>query len=113
MLRDKLRSLLKIRVERRTPPFGPKPRLGRSIVRGRHRMVVSTQVTDDLWYYLSLLGWREVPVSRDRRRYVDLPTASIALLMRSPVAQREVRYRELLDQAARIAEARARGRVPA
>ena len=108
MLRNKVRSLLGIRVERQTPPFGPKPQPGRAIVRGRNRMIVTLPVTDDLWYYLSLLGWREVPVRRDRRRYIDLPSASCELLMRTPRTQREARYRQLLEQAGRIAEARVR-----
>ncbi len=108
MLRDKVRSLLGIRVERQTPPFGLKPQPGRTIVRGRNRMVVTTPVSDDLWYYLSLLGWREVVVRRDRRRYIDLPPASWELLARCPRPQREARYRQLLQQAGRTAETRAR-----
>jgi hypothetical protein len=111
VLRDKVRSMLRIRVDRKSPPIGAKPQPGRAIVRGRNRMIITTPVPDDLWYYLTLLGWREVPVARDRRRYVDLPSASLELLMRAPRSRREARYRQLLDQATRIAEARARGRA--
>ncbi len=103
--------MLKIRVDRKSPPIGAKPQPGRAIVRGRNRMIITTPVPDDLWYYLTLLGWREVPVMRDRRRYIDLPSASLEILMRAPSSRREIRYRQLLDQAARIAEARARGRA--
>lgn len=68
---------------------------------------------DDLWYFLTLLGWREVPVPRDRRRYIDLPSAAFELLVRTPAGKREVRYRQLLEQARRITTARLVGRINA
>ena len=113
MFRDKLRTLLNIRVERCTPPVNGKPKPGRYVVRGRKRMLVSSPMPDDLWYFLTLLGWREVPVPRDRRRYVDLPSASFELLLRAPSSKREIRYRQLLEQAHRIAAARLAGRARA
>lgn len=96
LIRDRLRSWLKIRVPRRNPPLGPKPRIGARIVQGRYRMTVTCQPTDELWYFVSLLGWREVSMPRDRRRYVDLPRASFDLLARSAPSQRETRYRQLI-----------------
>ena len=111
MLRNKLRTLLKIRVERQPPPLNGKPRPGRYVVRGRNRMLVSAPMPDDLWYFLTLLGWREVAVARDRRRYADLPSASFELLLRTPAPKREGRYRQLLQQSHRIAAARADGRA--
>ena len=111
MLRNKLRTLLKIRVERQPPPLNGKPRPGRYVVRGRNRMLVSAPMPDDLWYFLTLLGWREVAVARDRRRYADLPSASFELLLRTPAPTREGRYRQLLQQSHRIAAARAAGRA--
>lgn len=113
MLRNKLRTLLKIRVERQAPPLNGKPRPGGYVVRGRHRMLVSAPMPDDLWYFLSLLGWREAAVARDRRRYADLPSASFELLLRTPATKRELRYRQLLEQSQRIAAARAAGRMRA
>ena len=113
VLRDRLRTLLHIRVERRTPPVNGKPRAGRYVVRGGNRMLVSAPMPDDLWYFLTLLGWREVPVPRDRRRYIDLPTASLELLVRTSPAKREIRYRQLQEQARRIAAARLAGRARA
>lgn len=87
-----------------------KPRPGRYLVRGRKRLLVTGPIADDLWYFLTLLGWREVPVAKDRRRYVDLPSASLDLLARAPFAKREQRYRQLIDQAQRIYGARLRSR---
>ena len=59
------------------------------------------------------LGGLEVPVPRDRRRYIDLPSASFELLLRAPSSKRETRYRQLLEQAHRIAAARLAGRARA
>lgn len=101
MIKDKIRTLLNIRTKREMPPVGPKPRAGRRITLGRHRMLVTSAPPDDLWFFLSLQGWREVAITRDRRRYVDMPRASMDLLARSQGTEREVRYQQLLAQAAR------------
>jgi hypothetical protein len=101
LIRDRLRSWLKIRVRRRDPPAGPKPRVGARIVLGRYRMAITCAPSDELWYFMSLLGWREISFPRDRRRYVDLPRGSFDLLARSAVGQREIRYRQLLLSATR------------
>ena len=60
------------------------------------RMLVTCAPTDDLWSFISLLGWREVKVARDRRQYVDLPRASFEQLTRARPAQREARYQAVI-----------------
>ena len=82
MIKDRLRTLLNIRVKRESPVIGAKP-------------------TDQLWYFFSLQGWREITFARDRRKYVDLPRASFDLLARCTSSEREMRYRQLIASASR------------
>ncbi len=97
VIRDKIRTLLNIRVQRAPAGLGTKPRIGSRIVLGRLRMIVTCTPPDDLWYFISLLGWREVKVARDRRRYVELPRASFEQLVRAKASQREARYRAVIS----------------
>ena len=108
VIRDKLRSLLNIRVQRSATGLGPKPRTGSRIVLGRLRMIVTCTPPDDLWYFISLLGWREVKITRDRRQYDELPRASFEQLVRATPAHREARYRAVIATADR-----ARSRIAA
>lgn len=105
VIRDTLRSMLNIRVPRSAAGLGPKPRTGSRIVLGRLRMIVTCTPPDDLWYFISLLGWREVKIPRDRRQYIDLPRASFEQLVRAAPAQREGRYQAVI---ASVDRARAR-----
>ena len=103
MIKDRLRTLLNIRVKRESPVIGAKPKMGSKITLGGMRMFVTSTPPDQLWYFFSLQGWREITFARDRRKYVDLPRASFDLLARwlrgrppeQPVADRFVR---LLDE---------------
>jgi hypothetical protein len=65
------------------------------------RMFVTSTPPDELWYFFSLQGWREITFPRDRRKYVDLPRASFDLLVRCTSSEREMRYRQLVAAAAR------------
>lgn len=96
MIKDKLRTLLNIRVKRETLSMGAKPRMGGKIALGAMRMYVTSTPPDDLWYFFSLQGWREISHPRDRRKYVDLPRASFDLLARCSSSERETRYRQLV-----------------
>ena len=101
MIKDKFRTLLNIRVKRETPTIGAKPRMGGKIALGGMRMYVTSTPPDELWYFFSLQGWREISHPRDRRKYTDLPRASFDLLARSNSSEREIRYRQLVAAAAR------------
>ena len=107
VIKDKFRTILGIRVKRETPAMGAKPRMGGKIALGTMRMYVTANPSDELWYFFSLQGWREINFPRDRRKYVDLPRASFDLLARCSSAEREVRYRQLLASANQRAQARA------
>lgn len=80
-VRDQVRTLLKIRCERETPTEGSKPSFGAKLFCGDIRMTVRVGMTDALWRWLLDQGWREVPVSFDRRRYKDIPTTYVTHLI--------------------------------
>lgn len=69
-LRDKLRSLFRIRARRRLAPVGPVPAIGDHIAKEGVRVRVSDEMDDELWLWLTLKGWRKIFLSTDRRRYL-------------------------------------------
>lgn len=101
VIKDKLRTLLNIRVKREAPAMGTKPRMGAKIVLGGMRMGVTSTPPDELWYFFSLQGWREITHPRDRRKYVELPRSSFDQLARCNSHERELRYRQLMMGASR------------
>jgi hypothetical protein len=101
VIKDKLRTLLNIRAKRESPVIGAKPKMGSKITMGGMRMFVTSTPPDELWYFFSLQGWREITFPRDRRKYVDLPRASFDLLARCSSSERELRYRQLIAAASR------------
>lgn len=80
-VRDRVRTLLKIRVARDVPAVGAKPGIGARIFRDDLRMSVQAGMTDSLWRWLLKSGWREVTFRPDRRRYRDIPTAYVTQLI--------------------------------
>ena len=81
---DGFRTLFNIRQERAQPPPGPKPRMGAKIYLHDVRMVVQSGMTDELWDWLTELGFREITFSPDRRHYRDLPRSLIARMYDAP-----------------------------
>jgi hypothetical protein len=80
-VRDRVRTLLRIRVPRGTPSIGPKPALGARLYRDDVRLTVQAGMTDALWRWLVREGWREITYRPDRRRYRDVPTAYVTRLI--------------------------------
>jgi hypothetical protein len=109
VIKDKLRTLLNIRVKRESAIIGAKPKMGSKITMGGMRMFVTSTPPDELWYFFSLQGWREISFPRDRRKYIDLPRASFDLLARCSSSERELRYRQLIAAASRSRAAAAEG----
>lgn len=104
-VRDRVRTLLNIRVERGLRSAGLKPGIGARICCDDVRMTVQAGMSDSLWRWLTKLGWREITFRPDRRRYRDIPTAYVTRLVDSTPEERE---RVL---AAAIANAAYRGRA--
>ena len=53
MIKDRLRTLLNIRVKRESPVIGAKPKMGSKITLGGMRMFVTSTPPDQLWYFCS------------------------------------------------------------
>jgi hypothetical protein len=104
-VRDRVRTLLNIRVERGLRSAGVKPGIGARICCEDLRMTVQAGMSDALWYWLAKQGWREITFRPDRRRYRDIPTAYVTRLIDSHSEERE---RVL---AAAVANAAYRGRA--
>jgi len=79
-LQDQVRSLFKVRAKRQLAPVGPKPKIGALIVRGEIRMSVQAGMSDPLWDWLLMHGWREPTVWPDRRQYRDVPPSQVTRL---------------------------------
>jgi hypothetical protein len=81
---DGFRNLFNIRRERVRPSPGPKPRMGAKIYLHDVRMVVQPGLTDELWAWLTELGFREITFSPDRRQYRDLPRSLVTRIYDAP-----------------------------
>ena len=88
-VRDRVRTLLKIRRPRNPAPAGGKPAVGARLFRDDVRMSVQAGMTDSLWRWLVEEGWREVTFRPDRRRYRDIQSAYVTRLIDSSSDERE------------------------
>jgi hypothetical protein len=61
--------VLHIRKARQTPPAGPKPPVGSSIVYETLRMRLNRPVTSEQWDWLIDMGWRTINMRTNRRNY--------------------------------------------
>ncbi len=80
-VRDRVRTLLRIRVSRDLPPIGTRPALGARLTCDDVRMSVQAGMSESLWRWLASNGWREVTFRPDRRRYRDIPAALVTQLI--------------------------------
>ncbi len=104
-VKDRVRRLLNIRVERGLRSAGGKPGIGARICCEDVRMTVQAGMSDSLWRWLTKLGWREITYRPDRRQYRDVPTPYVTRLIDSTPEECE---RVL---AAAVANAAYRGRA--
>jgi hypothetical protein len=88
-VRDRVRTLLRIRVERGRSSVGAKPGIGSRISCGDVRMTVQAGMSDGLWRWLVKQGWREITFRPDRRHYRDIPTAYVTRLVDSNPDERD------------------------
>jgi hypothetical protein len=97
-LKDAARTLFKVRVKRKAPTSKQFPKSGSFIVRAEAQMMVTIDLTEDLWEWLVLQGWRANSFPRDRRQYAQWPTNSMAILAKAPPGERENLYRGLMKR---------------
>jgi hypothetical protein len=106
-VRDRLRTILKIRRPRSLPRRGPKPGVGAKIFKDNVRMTVQAGMSHELWRWLQEQGWREVQFRPDRRRYRDVPSAWVTRLIDSAPDERAAVLEAAIAQAVDRSELRA------
>jgi hypothetical protein len=94
---DRLRTLVRVRVRRQVEPAHGKPSLGSSIVKDRFRIRLKHPIDDELWLWLSKLGWRAMPVHNNRRRYSVISERAFEKLVRADVSMRPMIYAHLTE----------------
>lgn len=98
-MKDLLRTLFSIRKDRRPAPVGPLPPVGALILRGALKMAVTQPVPRDLWDWLVLSGWRNMPVKTDRRKGMRLPDEALKALIDAAPQQRNQVHARILELA--------------
>jgi hypothetical protein len=95
-LKDKLRSIAGIRRERQLPPPGEKPPIGSNIVREKLRIRLKYPITDELWKFLTALGWRAIDMRHNNRRYTIVPDKVLLKLIKADTLERHVLHARLI-----------------
>lgn len=99
-MKDRLRNLLSIRQQRKTPPVGAHPQIGTVLIRQDVTLVVDCAVPVAVWDWLVLSGWRTVPVKQDRRSSRAMPAGALAQLIAASDLERDQVHARLLEKAA-------------
>ena len=81
---------------RRLPSAGPCPSIGASLVKRNVVMKVTESPSTEFWSWLVLSGWREVRMSKNKRKYVAAPAGAFVKLARAATHERETLYRRML-----------------
>lgn len=98
-MKDVFRNLLNIRQQRRPAPVGSVPAVGTAIIRGDVKMNVTEPISRDLWSWMVLSGWRNVPVKNDRRQYTELPDGLLKQLIEADPTQRDAVHARIMAKA--------------
>ena len=81
---------------RRLPAPGPRPNLGASIVNRDVVIRINEPISDEFWDWLVLSGWREVRMSKNRRKYKTMPSTAIRKLAHVTAQERDALYQRML-----------------
>ncbi len=96
-IKNTLRTLFNIRVERALLPPGPQPTVGSSIVRGSLRIRLKVPIDNEQWEWFSKLGWRTTDMRTDRRRYVCVHDRVLLKLLDADKGKRDHVHAQLLQ----------------
>ena len=95
-LLDTLRTLVGIRSERQLLPVSEKPFIGSNIVRDKLRMRLKYPINDELWKWLSEMGWRAIDMRGNRRHYTVVPDKILVKLIKANTLERHILHNRLL-----------------
>jgi len=98
-LRDRLRTLAGIRQERQLAPISEKPVIGSNIVREKLRIRLKYPITDELWKWLSSMGWRVIDMRNNQRRYIVVPDKVLVKLIKANQLERVELHARLIKAA--------------
>lgn len=98
-MKDWMRNLLSIRQNRRAPSAKGAPKVGSAIILDGVTMQITDPIPRELWEWMVLSGWRNVPVANDRRATTQLAPETLAQLIRTPAAERNGVHTTLLANA--------------
>lgn len=91
-----IRNLFKIRKQRKNFPISERPDIGKTIIRSGIKLVVSEPISNELWDWMLLVGWRVNNFKNDRRDYIELPEGTLRQLKEAGSDNRETVHRKLL-----------------
>ena len=77
----------------------PLPPVGATIIRGQVRMAITQPVPRELWDWLVLSGWRNLPVKKDRRQGLTVPEGALQELIDADPQERNRAHARILEQA--------------
>ena len=98
-MKDWIRNVLSIRQARRPAPVGQVPAVGTDIQRGALKMAVTHRISGELWDWLVLSGWRNLPVKVDRRKGLRAPEGALRDLITANPLERNRAHSRILEQA--------------
>jgi hypothetical protein len=98
-MKDLFRNILSIRTQRSPVPVGPLPAVGATIVREDVKMHITLPIPRELWDWLVLSGWRNLPVKNDRRKGQQLPESALKILLQTDPQDRNRVHDRLLTLA--------------
>lgn len=98
-MKELLRNLLSIRQQRKSPPVGQLPAVGAVIIRGQVKMHIDQPMPRELWDWLVLSGWRNLPVKNDRRKGLVAPAGALQELIGADPQQRNRAHSRILEEA--------------
>jgi hypothetical protein len=83
-------------MERQLPPAGEKPPIGSNIVREKLRIRLKYPITDELWKFMTAMGWRAVDMRYNKRRYTVVPDKVLVKLINADEIERHVLHARLV-----------------
>ena len=98
-MKNWIRNALSIRQPRRPAPVGALPPVGAVIVRGPIKMDVTHEIPPELWDWLVLSGWRNLPVKTDRRKGMRAAPGALRSLIEANAQERNHAHSRVVETA--------------
>ncbi|BCM24628.1 hypothetical protein [Methyloradius palustris] len=83
---------------RHMPRVGKPPAINAYIAKQQTAMKITAPVTQELWDWLILMGWREIEIKSNRRKIRRLDDRVFSKLAQANQQDREAIYREILSK---------------